>query len=179
MTFFNSQNNQKSHSFVKQNNKKRLTLEQVSHLEKSFDSYKKLDPNHKLELALELGVPARQIAIWYQNRRARWRTQSLEIDYSSLQSRLETALAEKKKLEKETERLRIELGKAQQMVVELKQGGNINNSSYYEEGGSSNICSLNDELSRPIWEDIDDQHNEGSLQFQELLCMFDWGRSQV
>ncbi|KAK6946678.1 Homeobox domain [Dillenia turbinata] len=97
-------------------NKKRLTQDQLRLLEKSFHYEKKLEPQRKLQLARELGLPPRQIAIWYQNKRARWKTQSLEHDYNALQLRLDTALAEKRSLEKDVERLRQELDKAQEML---------------------------------------------------------------
>lgn len=96
---------------------KRLTGDQVKLLEKSFSSSKKLDQERKLQLACELGVPPRQVAIWYQNRRARWKTQTLEVDYSTLQVKLDSALAEKRELERDVERLRAELRKALDMLA--------------------------------------------------------------
>uniref|UniRef100_A0A1S4AS46 Homeobox-leucine zipper protein n=1 Tax=Nicotiana tabacum TaxID=4097 RepID=A0A1S4AS46_TOBAC len=141
----NSQNLQKYQS-LPNHNKKRLNQEQVKLLESSFDSTKKLEPEKKLQLSRELGVPPRQISIWYQNRRARWKNQNLEIDYNALQLKLETALSEKLQLEKETERLRGELQKANQMLIEINGErainiplGDVSLSSYYEEGGSSSF----------------------------------------
>lgn len=99
--------------------KKRLTHEQVKILERSFTSNTKLHPERKLQLAVQLGIPPRQIAIWYQNKRARSRTQSLELDYSTLQLKLDNAMAEKRQLEKDVERLKGELGKAQEMLFGL------------------------------------------------------------
>ncbi|OWM88633.1 homeobox-leucine zipper protein ATHB-52 [Punica granatum] len=96
---------------------KRLTEDQVRLLEKSFSSTKKLDPERKLQLAGELGVPPRQVAIWYQNKRARWKTQTLEIDYNALQVKLESALSEKRGLERDVERLQAELRKARDMLA--------------------------------------------------------------
>lgn len=96
--------------------KKRLTHEQVKLLERSFTFNTKLHPERKLQLAVQLGVPPRQVAIWYQNKRARSRTQSLELDCGALQLKLENALAEKRQLEKDVERLKGELGKAQEML---------------------------------------------------------------
>ncbi|XP_019153922.1 PREDICTED: homeobox-leucine zipper protein ATHB-52-like [Ipomoea nil] len=118
MNFMNSQTKQKTQSSSSLNhNKKRLTQDQVKLLEASFDSNKKLDPERKFQLARDLGVPPRQVAIWYQNRRARWKSQSLELDYSALQVKLESALAEKKHLEKEMGKLREELKRAEEMLV--------------------------------------------------------------
>lgn len=102
-----------------QKHKKRLTQDQVKLLETSFDHRKKLEPEQKLQLARELGVPPRQIAIWYQNKRARWKTQSLELDYNVIRVRLEHALVEKRKLERDVMRLQVELEKAHEMLHTL------------------------------------------------------------
>ncbi|XP_049401736.1 homeobox-leucine zipper protein ATHB-52-like [Solanum stenotomum] len=118
--FLNSQYLHK-HQSILNHNKKRLTQEQVKRLEASFDLTKKLELDQKLQLAKELGVPPRQIAIWYQNRRARWKNQSLELDYTTLQLKLDTTLAEKKQIEKENERLKIELKKVNEMLIAIKQ----------------------------------------------------------
>lgn len=121
MDLFQSQNNKISslkHN-NNNNNKKsssRLTKDQVRLLERSFISNKKLEPERKAQLAEELGIPPRQVAVWYQNKRARWRTQSLELDCGTLQVRLENALAEKRQLEREVDRLRGELQKAKEML---------------------------------------------------------------
>ncbi|GMN54453.1 hypothetical protein TIFTF001_023577 [Ficus carica] len=103
-------------NYNKSNKQKRLTQDQVRLLERSFTTSKKLEPERKLELAGELGIPPRQVAVWYQNKRARWRTQSIEIDCGALQVRLESALAEKRLLEREVDRLRGELHKAKEML---------------------------------------------------------------
>lgn len=66
--------------------KRRLTVEQVQFLERSFELENKLEPERKIELAKELGLQPRQIAIWFQNRRARWKTKQLEKDYDALQT---------------------------------------------------------------------------------------------
>ncbi|KAG4385743.1 hypothetical protein AAZX31_12G146100 [Glycine max] len=133
------------------NNNKRLTEDQVAILEKCFASNMKLEPEQKFHLANQLGVPPRQVAIWYQNKRARWKTQSLEVDHGVLQARLENVVAEKKQLEKDVERLKAELKKAQEMLLisnNVKSGDHSNNnnnnascefSTSFEEGGSSGV----------------------------------------
>ncbi|CAH2040914.1 unnamed protein product [Thlaspi arvense] len=66
--------------------KRRLTPDQVQFLERSFEVENKLEPERKIQLAKELGLQPRQVAIWFQNRRARWKTKQLEKDYEALQS---------------------------------------------------------------------------------------------
>ncbi|KAA8526805.1 hypothetical protein F0562_008966 [Nyssa sinensis] len=118
MSLFSSQN--QKHLSLK-HKQKRLTQDQVGLLEASFNPNNKLNPEHKHRLACQLGVPPRQIAIWYQNKRARWKSQSLELDYGAVQLRLETALAEKRRLERDVQRLREELEKSQEMLNALNQ----------------------------------------------------------
>ncbi|KAK3413049.1 LOW QUALITY PROTEIN: hypothetical protein EUGRSUZ_I02255 [Eucalyptus grandis] len=69
--------------------KKRLSLEQVKALEKSFEIGNKLEPERKIQLARALGLQPRQIAIWFQNWRARWKTKQLERDYEVLKKQFE------------------------------------------------------------------------------------------
>ncbi|KAE9458079.1 hypothetical protein C3L33_10012, partial [Rhododendron williamsianum] len=145
MSLFNYQS-QKHHS--SKHNKKRLTNDQVRLLEISFGSNKKLEPERKLQLARDLGIPPRQIAIWYQNKRARWKTQSLELDHSALQLRLEAASAEKKQLEKEVERLREELEKAHKLRGRYMQKHHvISNAFSHAFLYSTRIM----DASRPVW----------------------------
>ncbi|XP_009404034.2 homeobox-leucine zipper protein HOX20-like [Musa acuminata AAA Group] len=67
--------------------KRRLSVDQVKALEKDFEVMNKLDPERKVRLAHELGLRPRQIAVWFQNRRARWKTKQLERDYGALKAR--------------------------------------------------------------------------------------------
>lgn len=79
--------------------KKRLQLEQVLALEKSFELGNKLEPERKIQLAKALGMQPRQIAIWFQNRRARWKTrQPLKKQFESLKYDNDSLLAHNKKL---------------------------------------------------------------------------------
>ncbi|KAJ4726368.1 Homeobox-leucine zipper protein like [Melia azedarach] len=135
MDIFHSQQNQKHPQ--KFHSKKRLTQDQVRLLERSFTSNKKLDTELKQKLANQLSVPPRQVAIWYQNKRARWKTQSLELDYNTIQVKLENALAEKRRLEKDVKQLREELRQAQQVLFALS------NQKALETNNSTTVVSCN------------------------------------
>ncbi|CAK9308958.1 unnamed protein product [Citrullus colocynthis] len=89
--------------------KKRLNLEQVKALEKSFELGNKLEPERKMQLAKALGLQPRQIAIWFQNRRARWKTKQLERDYEVLKKQFEALKADNDVLQAQNTKLHAEL----------------------------------------------------------------------
>ncbi|XP_015696875.1 homeobox-leucine zipper protein HOX4 [Oryza brachyantha] len=70
--------------------KRRLSVEQVRALERSFEVENKLEPERKARLARDLGLQPRQVAVWFQNRRARWKTKQLERDYTALRHSYDT-----------------------------------------------------------------------------------------
>ncbi|KAL2244418.1 homeobox-leucine zipper protein ATHB-52-like [Sesamum indicum] len=115
--------------------RKRLSQDQVRLLETNFNFNNKLDPDRKSRLALELGIPPRQVAIWYQNKRAREKNQSLEADHKTLQQQLENVVAENARLEGEVERLKAELNKIHDVL------NAFNSSTCCEEVGSSSLSS--------------------------------------
>ncbi|MCO5547033.1 hypothetical protein L7F22_000474 [Adiantum nelumboides] len=94
-------NSDMDHCFAGPARKKRLTMDQTQSLECSFAMDNKLEPERKKKLALELGLQPRQVAIWYQNRRARTKTKTLEEKYVVLNMQYQNVLKEKKNLEAE------------------------------------------------------------------------------
>ena len=74
--------------------KRRLTAEQVHLLERSFEEENKLEPERKTELARKLGLQPRQVAVWFQNRRARWKTKQLERDFDRLKASFDALRAD-------------------------------------------------------------------------------------
>uniref|UniRef100_A0A0C9QV08 TSA: Wollemia nobilis Ref_Wollemi_Transcript_7701_1790 transcribed RNA sequence n=1 Tax=Wollemia nobilis TaxID=56998 RepID=A0A0C9QV08_9CONI len=89
--------------------KRRLTAEQVHYLEKSFEVDNKLEPERKTQLARDLGLQPRQVAVWFQNRRARWKTKQLERDYDILKSNYDSLRVDYDNLIKEKEKLKSEV----------------------------------------------------------------------
>lgn len=85
--------------------KKRLTSDQLVSLERSFQEEIKLDPDRKMKLSKELGLQPRQIAVWFQNRRARWKTKQLEMLYDDLKHQFDVVSREKQMLQEEVHTL--------------------------------------------------------------------------
>lgn len=108
---------------------RRLTVEQVRALEKAFDVDNKLEPERKVQLANQLALQERQVAVWFQNRRARWKTKQMERDFHSLKKKMELLKSDHDKLMKEKElleaevlRLKCELNsKEKAMKLELEE----------------------------------------------------------
>ncbi|KAL3511172.1 hypothetical protein ACH5RR_030573 [Cinchona calisaya] len=95
--------------FHRAEKKRRLTPEQVQFLERSFEVENKLEPERKVQLAKELALQPRQVAIWFQNRRARYKTKQLEKDYDCLKSSYDKLKADYDTLFKENENLKNEV----------------------------------------------------------------------
>lgn len=89
--------------------KRRLNMEQVKTLEKNFELGNKLEPERKMQLARALGLQPRQIAIWFQNRRARWKTKQLEKDYEVLKRQFDAVKAENDALKAQNQKLHSEV----------------------------------------------------------------------
>lgn len=134
--------------------KRRLSNEQVQFLEKSFETDNKLEPERKIQLAKELGLQPRQVAIWFQNRRARWKTKQMEKDFDKLQANFnclksdyECLLKEKEKLQAEvlhlTDKLQVkEQGNSDsntmsEQLQTIQQGANVESASESDEQHAS------------------------------------------
>ncbi|KAJ9187551.1 hypothetical protein P3X46_002993 [Hevea brasiliensis] len=106
--------------------KRRLTAGQVQFLERNFDVENKLDPERKIQLAKELGLQPRQVAIWFQNRRARFKNKQLEKDYDSLKTSYDRLKGDYDNLLKEKENLKIELVSLKAKLLAREKGiGNL------------------------------------------------------
>lgn len=80
--FFNTLSNSKNNNKVQ----RRFTNQQIKSLETIFQFESKLEPRKKLQVAKDLGLQPRQVAIWFQNKRARWKSKQIEKDYSILKA---------------------------------------------------------------------------------------------
>ncbi|KAL2531555.1 Homeobox-leucine zipper protein ATHB-40 [Abeliophyllum distichum] len=99
--------------------KRKLSQEQVTMLEMSFVNEQKLESERKENIASELGLEPRQVAVWFQNRRARWKSKKLEDEYSKLKSEHDCTVVEKCKLENEVLRLKEQVCEAEKEIRRL------------------------------------------------------------
>ncbi|KAH6799038.1 Homeobox-leucine zipper protein family [Perilla frutescens var. frutescens] len=111
--------------------KRRLSVDQVQFLERSFEAENKLEPERKVQLANELGLQPRQIAVWFQNRRARWKTKHLETEYETLHASFKSLKTDYDYLLKENEKLKAE-------VLHLKHNGVAQDSEHV----NSRLCDI-------------------------------------
>lgn len=86
-------------------NTKRFSDEQVKLLESVFSGGAKLEPRKKLQLARDIGLQPRQVSIWFQNKRARWKTKQLEHEYRLLKSKFDSLYEQYESLKREKENL--------------------------------------------------------------------------
>ncbi|CAN6881264.1 unnamed protein product [Brassica oleracea] len=101
--------------------KRKLSDEQVNMLEMSFGDEHKLESERKDKLAAELGLDPRQVAVWFQNRRARWKNKRLEEEYNNLKNSHENVVADKCRLESELLQLKEQLYDAEREIQRLAE----------------------------------------------------------
>ncbi|KAK2372848.1 hypothetical protein P8452_46069 [Trifolium repens] len=111
----------KGDSVNEMNKKRKLTDEQVNLLEQNFTNEHKLESERKDKLAMELGLDPRQVAVWFQNRRARWKNRKLEEEYNNLKKFHESTILEKCLLETEVLKLREQLSEADKEIKRLRE----------------------------------------------------------
>ncbi|XP_042480293.1 homeobox-leucine zipper protein HAT5-like [Macadamia integrifolia] len=116
--------------------KRRLTANQVQSLERNFKVENKLEPERKIQLARDLGLHPRQIAIWFQNRRARWKTKQLEKDYEALKASCDSLKADYENILKEKDKLKTEvLLLTDKLLIKETEQGNTEPSDHKELSG--------------------------------------------
>lgn len=108
--------------FQQPGKKRRLTADQVQLLERNFEVENKLEPERKAGLAKDLGLQPRQVAIWFQNRRARYKTKQLEKDYDSLKASYDRLRVDYDNLLKEKEGLKNEVSSLRDKVLVREKG---------------------------------------------------------
>ncbi|KAG2301006.1 hypothetical protein Bca4012_059304 [Brassica carinata] len=101
--------------------KRKLTDEQVIMLEYSFENEHKLESGRKEKIAGELSLDPRQVAVWFQNRRARWKNKKLEEEYAKLKSQHDSVVLAQCQLESQVLKLTEQLSEAQNEIQKLSE----------------------------------------------------------
>ncbi|CAJ2664490.1 unnamed protein product [Trifolium pratense] len=145
--------------FHQSEKKRRLSVDQVQFLEKSFEVENKLEPDRKIKIAKDLGLQPRQVAIWFQNRRARWKTKQLEKDYETLNDSYKSLKTDYDNILKEKERLQAEVASLSEKVVakEKLQEGKFKQ-------GESETKEL---LQKPLMNSVSDEGEGSKLSIVE------------
>ncbi|XP_072957450.1 homeobox-leucine zipper protein HAT4-like [Typha angustifolia] len=86
--------------------KLRLSKDQSAILEETFKEHSTLNPKQKVALAKQLNLRARQVEVWFQNRRARTKLKQTEVDCEFLKRCCENLTEENRRLQKEVQELR-------------------------------------------------------------------------
>ncbi|XP_024974470.1 homeobox-leucine zipper protein ATHB-16-like [Cynara cardunculus var. scolymus] len=134
--------------------KRRLSVDQVKALEKNFEMENKLEPERKVKLAQELGLQPRQVAVWFQNRRARWKTKQLERDYGVLKANFDSLKNNYESLKHDNESL-------------LKQIRELKSKLYGED----------EETHVPVKEETGDKPKSPEMMYENMTTYFKDGSS--
>ncbi|KAF8669387.1 hypothetical protein HU200_051732 [Digitaria exilis] len=114
--------------------KRRLSDEQVEMLELSFREERKLETGRKVHLAAELGLDPKQVAVWFQNRRARHKSKLLEEEFAKLKQAHDANILHKCHLENELMRVKERLEVAEEELTRLRSAG-----SHAVSGGGGDV----------------------------------------
>lgn len=148
--------------------KRRFSEEQVKSLELMFETQTKLEPRKKLQIAKELGLHPRQVAIWFQNKRARWKSKQLEREYNALRADYDALLSNFESLKNEKQLLAKQLQKLAELLDKPME----------EKGGkrdqSPNLVSSEKTTDVLVTTSSDDEENHQQTEYgdkeMDLFC---------
>ncbi|KAH6838222.1 homeobox 7 [Perilla frutescens var. hirtella] len=110
----------------KMNHPRRFSDEQIKSLESTFKLETKLEPRKKLQIARDLCLQPRQVAIWFQNKRARWKSKQIEQEYRVLKSNYDTLSVEFDELKREKQSLQMQLQELNDRLMNPGDDNKIN-----------------------------------------------------
>ncbi|CAN8286033.1 unnamed protein product [Cochlearia groenlandica] len=98
------------------NNQRRFSDVQIKSLEMMFETETRLEPRKKVQLARELGLQPRQVAIWFQNKRSRWKSKQLETEFNILRQNYDDLSSKFESLKKDNQSLISELKRLNESI---------------------------------------------------------------
>ncbi|CAN4127127.1 unnamed protein product [Withania somnifera] len=140
----------------KDNMRRRFNDEQIKSLENMFETESRPELRTKQKLAKRLGLQPRQVAIWFQNKRARSKSKQLELEYRMLQISYDNLGSKYEVLKKEHESLLIQLQKLRTLTEksgngEIQKDGIQSETEVKQEHFAPENCSP--EIGLPLYED--------------------------
>ncbi|CAI9759323.1 unnamed protein product [Fraxinus pennsylvanica] len=152
----------------KNNCRQRFSDEQIKSLEIIFETESRPELRMKQHLANKLGLQPRQVAIWFQNKRARSKSKELERDYDMLKADYDKLASQFESLKEENQALLIQLQRlklAEGTRVQLYENKNIKMETsekprFVLENSSPDLgMPLSSDFTRKVdylWEEADD-----------------------
>lgn len=160
-----SENPAKKKKKAAENSCRRFSDEQVKLLESVFSQATKLEPRKKVQLAKDIGLHPRQVSIWFQNKRARWRSKQIESEYRVLKDDFDALNQQFESLKKENESL-LEQIQTLRSLFENGQGGygdsEITRNKISE--AKENNINNDDESNWGLCSDEDDDHESSGVE---------------
>lgn len=95
---------------------RRFSDEQIKSLEVMFEADSRPESRRKQQLATELGLRPRQVAVWFQNRRARLKSKQIERDYRLLKAGYDTLASSFELLKREHQSLLLQSQKLKTLL---------------------------------------------------------------
>ncbi|MCD9640735.1 hypothetical protein HAX54_026260 [Datura stramonium] len=140
----------------KYNMRRRFNDEQIKSLEDMFVTESRPELRTKQQLAKRLGLQPRQVAIWFQNKRARSKSKQLELEYRMLQISYDNLGSKYELLKKEHESLLIQLQRLKKLTEkdgneEIQKDGNKSETEVKQDYFPPETCSP--EFGLPLCED--------------------------
>nr|XP_043606620.1 homeobox-leucine zipper protein ATHB-7-like [Erigeron canadensis] len=168
----------------KNEGRKRFTDKQISFLEYMYETQSRPELRMKHQLANKLGLHPRQVAIWFQNKRARSKSRQIEQEYNTLKHNYEMLASKSESLKKENQALLNQLEMLRNVVEKENTTGSSSGEESYDRVTNSptksdanvTLENYSQEINVPFYDSV--AYFEGGNEFldiEEQLCnVNDW-----
>ncbi|XP_071694159.1 homeobox-leucine zipper protein HOX6-like [Rutidosis leptorrhynchoides] len=159
----------------KNEGRKRFTDEQISFLEYMYETQSRPELRMKHQLANKLGLHPRQVAIWFQNKRARSKSRQVEHEYNILKTNYETLALKTESLKKENQDLVKQLEMLRNEAERRQESVTLNSSGEESDDRGTNSSTKSD--ANVMFENFSQEDNvpfyDSVVYFEEQLCSVD------